>query len=109
MILSNLKLFRFGMLFFILFALIKTSIISQLSPIFWIWVTPLLIIELISWIYPSKKFFQSVGFVLLMYFMFDSLSVFGVPDVSIFEIIEVSIIIILFVNSVFIASTLKVK
>ena len=109
MIFSNLKLFRFGMLFFILFALIKTSIISQLSPLFWIWVTPLLIIELISWIYPSKKFFQSVGFVLLMYFMFDSLSVFGVPDVSIFEIIEVSIIIILFVNSVFIASTLKVK
>jgi len=109
MIFSNLKLFRFGMFFFILFALIKTSIISELSPLFWIWVTPLLIIELISWIYPSKKFFQSVGFVLLMYFMFDSLSVFGVPDVSIFEIIEVSIIIILFVNSVFIASTLKVK
>jgi len=109
MILSNLKLFRFGMFFFILFALIKTSIISELSPLFWIWVTPLLIIERISWIYPSKKFFQSVGFVLLMYFMFDSLSVFGVPDVSIFEIIEVSIIIILFVNSVFIASTLKVK
>ena len=109
MILSNLKLFRFGMLFFILFALIKTSIISQLSPLFWIWVTPLLIIELISWIYPSKKFFQSVGFVLLMYFMFDSLSVFGVPDVSILEIIEVSIIVVLFVNSVFIASTLKVK
>ena len=109
MILSNLKLFRFGMLFFILFALIKTSMISQLSPLFWIWVTPLLVIELISWIYPSKKFFQSVGFVLLMYFMFDSLSVFGVPDVSMFEIIEVSIIIILFVNSVFIASTLKVK
>ena len=109
MILSNLKLFRHGMFFFILFVLIKTSIISELSPLFWIWVTPLLIIELISWIYPSKKFFQSVGFVLLMYFMFDSLSVFGVPDVSIFEIIEVSIIIILFVNSVFIASTLKVK
>ena len=109
MIFSNLKLFRFGMLFLILFALIKTSIISELSPLFWIWVTPLLIIERISWIYPSKKFFQSVGFVLLMYFMFDSLSVFGVPDVSIFEIIEVSIIIILFVNSVFIASTLKVK
>ena len=109
MILSNLKLFRFGMLFFILFALIKTSIISQLSPIFWIWVTPLLIIGLISWIYPSKKFFQSVGFVLLMYFMFDSLSVFGVPNVSVFEIIEVSMIVILFVNSVFIASTLKVK
>ena len=109
MILSNLKLFRFGMFFFILFALIKTSIISELSPLFWIWVTPLFIIELISWIYPSKKFFQSVGFVLLMYFMFDSLSVFGVPDVSMFEIIEVSIIIILFVNSVFIASTLKVK
>ena len=109
MILSNLKLFRFGMLFFILFALIKTSIISQLSPIFWIWVTPLLIIELISWIYPSKKFFQSVGFVLLIYFMFDSLSVFGVPDVSILEIIEVSIIVVLFVNSVFIASKLKVK
>ena len=108
MILSNLKLFRFGMLFFILFALIKTSIISQLSPLFWIWVTPLLIIELISWIYPSKKFFQSVGFVLLMYFMFDSLSVF-VPNVSVFEIIEVSMIVILFVNSVFIASTLKVK
>ena len=107
MILSNLKLFRFGMLFFILFALIKT--ISDLSPLFWIWVTPLLIIELISWIYPSKKFFQSVGFVLLMYFMFDSLSVFGVPDVSVFEIIEVSMIVILFVNSVFIASTLKVK
>ena len=109
MILSNLKLFRFGMFFFILFALIKTSIISELSPLFWIWVTPLLIIELISWIYPSKKFFQSVGFVLLMYFMFDSLSVFGVSDVSIFEVIEVSMIIILFVNSVFIASTLKVK
>ena len=109
MILSNLKLFRFGMLFFILFALIKTSIISQLSPLFWIWVTPLLIIELISWIYPSKKFFQSVGFVLLIYFMFDSLSVFGVPDVSILEIIEVSIIVVLFVNSVFIASKLKVK
>ena len=109
MILSNLKLFRFGMLFFILFALIKTSIISQLSPLFWIWVTPLLTIELISWIYPSKKFFQSVGFVLLMYFMFDSLSVFGVPNVSVFEIIEVSMIVILFVNSVFIASTLKVK
>ena len=109
MILSNLKLFRFGMLFYILFALIKTSIISQLNPIFWIWVTPLLIIELISWIYPSKKFFQSVGFVLLMYFMFDSLSVFGVSNVSVFEIIEVSIIVILFVNSVFIASTLKVK
>ena len=109
MILSNLKLFRFGMLFFILFALIKTSIISQLSPLFWIWVTPLLIIELISLIYPSKKFFQSVGFVLLMYFMFDSLSVFGVPNVSVFEIIEVSMIVILFVNSVFIASTLKVK
>ena len=107
MILSNLKLFRFGMLFFILFALIKT--ISDLSPLFWIWVTPLLIIELISWIYPSKKFFQSVGFVLLMYFMFDSLSVFGVPNVSVFEIIEVSMIVILFVNSVFIASTLKVK
>ena len=107
MILSNMKLFRFGMLFFILFALIKT--ISDLSPLFWIWVTPLLIIELISWIYPSKKFFQSVGFVLLMYFMFDSLSVFGVPDVSVFEIIEVSMIVILFVNSVFIASTLKVK
>jgi len=107
MILSNLKLFRFGMLFFILFALIKT--ISDLSPLFWIWVTPLLIIELISWIYPSKKFFQSVGFVLLIYFMFDSLSVFGVPNVSIFEIIEVSMIIILFINSVFIASTLKVK
>ena len=107
MILSNLKLFRFGMLFFILFALIKT--ISDLSPLFWIWVTPLLIIELISWIYPSKKFFQSVGFVLLIYFMFDSLSVFGVPNVSIFEIIEVSMIVILFVNSVFIASTLKVK
>jgi len=109
MILSNLKLFRFGMLFFILFALIKTSIINQLSPLFWIWVTPLLIIELISWIYPSKKFFQSVGFVLLMYFMFDSLSVFGVPNVSVFEIIEVSIIVVLFINSVFIASTLKVK
>ena len=109
MIFSNLKLFRFGMLFLILFALIKTSIISQLSPLFWIWVTPLLIIERISWIYPSKKFFQSVGFVLLMYFMFDSLSVFGVSDVSIFEVIEVSMIIILFVNSVFIASTLKVK
>ena len=109
MILSNLKLFRFGMLFFILFALIKTSVISQLSPLFWIWVTPLLIIVLISWIYPSKKFFQSVGFILLMYFMFDSLSVFGVPDVSMYEVIEVSIIIILFVNSVFIASTLKVK
>ena len=109
MIFSNLKLFRFGMLFLILFALIKTSIISQLSPIFWIWVTPLLIIKLISWIYPSKKFFQSVGFVLLMYFMFDSLSVFGVPNVSVFEIIEVSMIVILFVNSVFIASTLKVK
>ena len=109
MILSNLKLFRFGMLFFILFALIKTSMISQLSPLFWIWVTPLLVIELISWIYLSKKFFQSVGFVLLMYFMFDSLSVFGVPDVSVFEIIEVSMIVILFVNSVFIASTLKVK
>ena len=109
MILSNLKLFRFGMLFLILFALIKTSIISQLSPLFWIWVTPLLIIGFISWIYPSKKFFQSVGFVLLMYFMFDSLSVFGVPDVSFFEIIEVSIIVILFINSVFIASTLKVK
>ena len=109
MILSDLKLFRFGMLFFILFALIKTSIISQLSPIFWIWVTPLLIIELISWIYQSKKFFQSVGFVLMMYFMFDSLSVFGVPNVSVFEIIEVSMIVILFVNSVFIASTLKVK
>ena len=83
--------------------------ISQLSPLFWIWVTPLVVIELISWIYPSKKFFQSVGFVLLMYFMFDSLSVFGVPDVSVFEIIEVSMIVILFVNSVFIASTLKVK
>ena len=109
MILSNLKLFRFGMLFFIFFALIKTSIISELSPLFWIWVTPLLIIELISWIYPSKKFFQSVGFVLLIYFMFDSLSVFGVPDVSILEIIEVSIIVVLFVNSVFIASKLKVK
>ncbi len=97
------------MLFFILFVLIKTIIISKLGPLFWIWVTPLLIIELISWIYPSKKFFQSVGFVLLMYFMFDSLSVFGVPNVSVFEIIEVSMIIILFVNSVFIASTLKVK
>ena len=109
MILSNLKLFRFGMLFFILFALIKTSIINELSPLFWIWITPLLIIELISWIYPSKKFFQSVGFVLLIYFMFDSLSVFGVPDVSILEIIEVSIIVVLFVNSVFIASKLKVK
>ena len=109
MVLSNLKLFRFGMLFLILFALIKTSIISELSPLFWIWVTPLLIIGLISWIYPSKKFFQSVGFVLLMYFMFDSLSVFGVPDVSILEIVEVSIIVILFVNSVFIASSLKVK
>ena len=109
MILSNLNLFRFGMLFFILFALIKTSIISQLSPLFGIWVTPLLIIGLISWIYPSKKFFQSVGFVLLMYFMFDSLSVFGVPNVSFFEIIEVSMIVILFINSVFIASTLKVK
>ena len=109
MILSNLKLFRFGMLFFILFALVKTSIINELSPLFWIWVTPLLIIELISCIYPSKKFFQSVGFVLLMYFMFDSLSVFGVPNVSVFEIIEVSMIVILFVNSVFIASTLKVK
>ena len=109
MILSNLKLFRFGMLFFILFALIKTSIINELSPLFWIWVTPLLIIELISWIYPSKKFFQSVGFVLLIYFMFDSLSVFGVPDVSILEIIEVSIIVVLFVNSVFIASKLKLK
>ena len=109
MIFSNLKLFRFGMLFFIFFALIKTIIISQLSPLFWIWVTPLLIIELISWIYPSKKFFQSVGFVLLMYFMFDSLSVFGVPNVSFFEIIEVSMIVILFVNSVFIASALKVK
>ena len=109
MILSNLKLFRFGMLFFIIFALIKTSIINELSPLFWIWVTPLLIIGLISWIYPSKKFFQSVGFVLLMYFMFDSLSVFGVPNVSVFEIIEVSMIVILFVNSVFIASTLKVK
>ena len=109
MILSNLKLFRFGMLFFILFALVKTSIINELSPLFWIWVTPLLIFELISWIYPSKKFFQSVGFVLLMYFMFDSLSVFGVPNVSVFEIIEVSMIVILFVNSVFIASTLKVK
>ena len=109
MILSNLKLFRFGMLFFILFALIKTSMISQLSPLFWIWVTPLVVIELISWIYPSKKFFQSVGFVLLMYFMFDSLSVFGIPDVSVFEIIEVSMIVILFVNSVFIASNLKVK
>ena len=107
MILSNLKLFRFGMLFFILFALIKT--ISDLSPLFWIWVTPLLIIELISWIYPSKKYLQSVGFVLLMYFLFFSLSVFGVPDVSVFEIIEVSMIVILFVNSVFIASTLKVK
>ena len=109
MLLSNLKLFRFGMLFFILFALIKTSIINELSPLFWIWITPLLIIELISWIYPSKKFFQSVGFVLLIYFMFDSLSVFGVPDVSILEIIEVSIIVVLFVNSVFIASKLKVK
>ena len=109
MIFSNLKLFRFGMLFFILFALIKTSIISQLSLLFWIWVTPLLIIEHTSWIYPSKTFFQSVGFVLLMYFMFDSLSVFGVPDVSVFEIIEVSSIIILFINSVFIASSLKVK
>ena len=109
MILSNLKLFRFGMLFLILFALIKTSIISELSPLFWIWVTPLLIIELISWVYPSKKFFQSVGFILLMYFMFDSLSVFGVPDVSILEIIEVSIIVVLFVNSVFIASKLKLK
>ena len=109
MILSNLNLFRFGMLFFILFAQFKTSMISQLNPLFWIWVTPLLIIALISWIYPSKKFFQSVGFVLLMYFMFDSLSVFGVPNVSFFEIIEVSMIVILFINSVFIASTLKVK
>ena len=109
MILSNLKLFRFGMLFFILFALIKTSMISQLSPLFLIWVTPLLIIGITSWIYPSKKFFQSVGFVLLMYFMFDSLSVFGVPNVSFFEIFEVSMIVILFINSVFIASTLKVK
>jgi hypothetical protein len=44
-----------------------------------------------------------------MYFMFDSLSVFGVPNVSVFEIIEVSMIVLLFVNSVFIASTLKVK
>ena len=109
MILSNLKLFRLGMLFFILFALFKTSVINELSPLFWIWVTPLIIITLISWIYPSKKFFQSVGFVLLMYFMFDSLSVFGVPNVSVSEIIEVSMIVILFINSVFIASTLKVK
>ena len=59
--------------------------------------------------HPTKKFFQSIGFIFLIYFMFDSVTVFGVQNVNIVEIIEVIFLITLFINSVLVAANMRQK
>ena len=49
----------------------------------------------------SIKGYQSYAFILLLYFMFSSLRVFGVPDPIIFDIIELSLVILAFVNALY--------
>lgn len=44
-----------------------------------------------------------------MYFMFDSVTVFGVQNVNIVEIIEVTFLITLFINSVLVAANMQQK
>ena len=46
---------------------------------------------------------------LLIYFMFDSVTVFGVQNVNIVEIIEVTFLITLFINSVLVAANMRQK
>ena len=53
--------------------------------------------------------FNILLFIFLIYFMFDSVTVFGVQNVNIVEIIEVIFLITLFINSVLVAANMRQK
>ena len=70
-----------------------------------VWLVPIAFILIYSFRRPSKKFYQSIGFIYLIYFMVRSLNVFGVKNPHWIDISEISLIVVIFINSVFIAAT----
>ena len=107
--LKALGTFRLLISLYLVFSLTKQCFSNFPTLIFFLWLLPLIIITHISFRNPTKKFFQSIGFIFLIYFMFDSVTVFGVQDVNIIEIIEVTFLITLFINSVLVAANMRQK
>ena len=107
--LKGLDTFRLLISLYLVFSLVKQFFSNFPILIFVLWLLPLIIITYISLRYPTKKFFQSIGFIFLIYFMFDSVTVFGVQNVNIVEIIEVTFLITLFINSVLVAANMRQK
>ena len=106
---KKLSTFRLLVFLYLAFSITKQFFSNFPTLIFFLWLLPLTIIAYISFRHPTKKFFQSIGFIFLIYFMFDSVTVFGVQDVNIVEIIEVTFLITLFINSVLVAANMHKK
>ena len=107
--LKGLDTFRLLISLYLVFSLVKQFFSNFPILIFVLWLLPLIIITYISLHHPTKKFFQSIGFIFLIYFMLDSVTVFGVQNVNIVEIIEVTFLITLFINSVLVAANMRQK
>ena len=107
--LKGLDTFQLLISLYLVFSLVKQFFSNFPILIFVLWLLPLIIITYISLRHPTKKFFQSIGFIFLIYFMFDSVTVFGVQNVNIVEIIEVTFLITLFINSVLVAANMRQK
>ena len=68
--------------------------------IFNFWVLPLLFFSFFLY-RKSVKSYQSYSFILLLYFMFSSLRVFGVPSPLTLDITELILIILAFINALY--------
>ena len=68
--------------------------------IFSFWAIPLLFFSLFLY-KKSIRSYQYFAFILLLYFMFSSLRVFGVPNPLPFDITELILVVLAFVNALF--------
>jgi len=68
--------------------------------IFSFWTIPLLFFSFFLY-KKSIKSYQSYAFILLLYFMFSSLRVFGVPNPFLFDITELVLVVLAFINALY--------